>query len=300
MNNTDKKQEINCYKTFWITLTGATIGVIFMKQLLASLFFSQPIGNYAAMWGANAVVSYLPSLLIFGIMFTRAPKPEQMSEYTFKYALLPVIFASMYTLSIFANLFSHYVAALFDALFGTGALADPFAPILPESVYEWIVMCVAVGVVSAIAEEVIYRRLLLQPLRRFGDKTAVTVTALLFAAFHANLTQFLYAFVGGVILAVVTIRANSLKPAIILHMSNNIFTMLILGLNNETAASIAPYVVMVPGIIATVVLFRGGHFTVTDNNPHLTARERARIALTHPAVIILVVVLAGLVVLGSV
>jgi len=86
---------------------------------------------------------------------------------------------------------------------------------------QWLIMLFFVGIVAPVAEEIIFRHMLLRPLRQYGDKQAVIITAVLFGAFHGNFTQFLYATVAGLILGIVTVRANSVKPAIVIHMLVN-------------------------------------------------------------------------------
>jgi membrane protease YdiL (CAAX protease family) len=84
-------------------------------------------------------------------------------------------------------------------------------------------MLLFAGFVAPIAEEIIFRHMLLRPLRRLGDRRAVIITAVLFGVFHGNLTQFFYAAVAGVILGIIAVRANSVKPAIVIHILNNTF-----------------------------------------------------------------------------
>jgi hypothetical protein len=70
-------------------------------------------------------------------------------------------------------------------------------------------------------EELIFRKILLDKLRRFGDLPAILITGLAFGIFHFNLLQFFYATVIGIMFAYITIRTNRIIYAIILHMMMN-------------------------------------------------------------------------------
>jgi membrane protease YdiL (CAAX protease family) len=249
----------------------AAVFAIVLKDLALSIIAAIiPQGktlSYLGIWLLNAVISYLPPLLTLGVVFletkprfelpvNESPQPPRR----FDWRLLPAFLVSMYFLCMSANLLTHLAAAGMSRIFGTGELPDVFESVIPASNYEWLIMLVFVGIVAAVAEEFLYRHLLLLPLRKFGDRQAVVITAVLFGAFHGNLTQFLYAAVAGLVLGIVTVRSNSLKPAIALHMANNMFNVGLAAFPN-VAAIIVPWVILT-GLIATVLLFIHGQFRV--------------------------------------
>jgi membrane protease YdiL (CAAX protease family) len=203
-----------------------------------------------------------------------------------------------------ANVFSQFTADVFHRLFGTGELRDVFAHVMPANRYEWAIMFFFVGIVAAVAEEFIFRDFLLKPLRRFGDRQAVIITAVLFGAFHGNATQFLYATVAGVILAIVTVKSNSLKPAIILHMANNLFNLGLAVMQTSSEpriADLSPTVVLftlIAGVVATAVLLVTKRLAVTSESP-IPAKLSAKSALSSPAVIVLAAILILSIVRGS-
>lgn len=70
-------------------------------------------------------------------------------------------------------------------------------------------------------EELLYRGVLLQGLRRYNERFAVIVSALIFGLMHQNYQQFVLGFTLGLILAAVTIRTGSIVPAVITHIIVN-------------------------------------------------------------------------------
>ncbi len=66
----------------------------------------------------------------------------------------------------------------------------------------WMVF-VGTVVVAPIGEELIFRKLLVDRTRGFGDVTAILISAISFGLFHGNFFQFFYAFLLGALLAYV-------------------------------------------------------------------------------------------------
>lgn len=86
----------------------------------------------------------------------------------------------------------------------------------------WITAFISICVFPAIFEELAFRGILLKAFKRcIGDGGAIFVTALLFGLFHSNFYQATYAFVLGLVLAYMTVKTNSILPAVITHFVNN-------------------------------------------------------------------------------
>lgn len=66
-------------------------------------------------------------------------------------------------------------------------------------------------------EEYLCRKQIIDRTRQYGEKTAVLLSALVFALLHQNLYQFFYAFGLGLIFAYIYIRTGLLRYPILLH-----------------------------------------------------------------------------------
>ena len=69
-------------------------------------------------------------------------------------------------------------------------------------------MVIYTCLVAPFMEELLFRGVLLRKARRFGDRTAVVFTAVMFGLMHGNLNQFLYAVVIGLVLGYLAVRTN--------------------------------------------------------------------------------------------
>lgn len=84
-----------------------------------------------------------------------------------------------------------------------------------------ILFFITIAVAPPIVEELLFRGMILQSLRRFGDGFAIVASAMLFGLFHGNFVQMVFAFIAGLVMALVDVRTNSLLPSIFIHFCNN-------------------------------------------------------------------------------
>ena len=138
-----------------------------------------------------------------------------------------------------SNFFGYFINFLITLITGK-VITNPVEELVMGS--NLFLMFINGTIIAPIVEEVVFRKLLLDKVRRYGDVTAILVTGFAFGLFHMNLPQFFYATTIGFIFAYITLRTNTIKYAIILHMMINFI-----------GSTIAPYVV-VSGNIALVML----------------------------------------------
>lgn len=75
---------------------------------------------------------------------------------------------------------------------------------------------------APIAEEIIFRKLLVDRVVAYGEGLAIFLSGLMFGLFHGNLNQFAYAFVLGAFLAFIYVRTRNIIYNIAIHMGINL------------------------------------------------------------------------------
>lgn len=85
----------------------------------------------------------------------------------------------------------------------------------PLVVFVFTVLC------APAAEELLFRKLLADRAVKYGEKTAVLLSGLMFGLFHGNLNQFVYAFTLGMFFAFIYVKTGRIRYTIILHMMVN-------------------------------------------------------------------------------
>ncbi len=148
------------------------------------------------------------------------------------------------------NLIASGLLALWNAWTGNEAGGEVEELILGSS---GVVLFLSVGVLAPILEELFFRKFLIDRTRRFGEKTAIVFSAVMFGLFHGNVTQFFYAAGLGALLAYVYLKSGSIMTAILLHAFFNVFAGL-LPAYLMTNANETLYMVYVVVYIMLIVL----------------------------------------------
>ena len=76
-------------------------------------------------------------------------------------------------------------------------------------------------ILAPIVEELVFRKLLCDRMRRYGDKVAILVSGIVFGLYHGNLYQFFYAAAIGIFFAFLYCRTGRVVYTILLHMLIN-------------------------------------------------------------------------------
>ena len=90
-----------------------------------------------------------------------------------------------------------------------------------EHPYQMIIYFTYIAIIPAVVEEYFFRGTVCRVLTVYGKKTAILVSAVLFALMHANVEQLLYSFVAGVLLAWIYVETKNIAIPILVHFLNN-------------------------------------------------------------------------------
>ena len=220
------------------------------KRLLPSLVETS-IYNFII----NTIPIYCIGLPIFILIIRKVPKENiNVKSNLTKIQFLKVLIISFATMYVF-NLLGILVNLGISILKGSNII-NPISDLLSKvNVFETIIF---VGILAPIMEEIIFRKILLSRLRKFGDFFSIFLSALAFGMFHGNLSQFFYAFALGCIFAYIVIKTGTIKYSIILHMIINLFgsvVMLQVSLMHNMIVTMIVGVFIFNIIIAGIVLF---------------------------------------------
>lgn len=151
------------------------------------------------------------------------------------------------------------------------------------------IMTVYAVILAPVIEEILFRGYLLGGLRRYGDRFAVIVSAVLFALMHGNLSQFLSALCIGLVLGCARVRYGSLLLCMTAHAGNN---LLALGLDLlPDWASLVALLAMIGGGIPLLRRFHRETGELSDPAELQVQHIRRRLWLNVPMVIYLLIAL---------
>ncbi len=188
-------------------------------------------------------------------------------------------------------------------------------------------MFICTGILAPILEEFFFRKVLIDRTHKYGELTAILISAAFFGLFHQNFSQFFYAFGLGVIFGYVYCKTGSYLTVTLMHMVFNTVMGVIPGLLlpkvleflnkiNQTTAEIqideifallteyglpvAAYLLyaLVIGAIniagGIILLINFKKSKIENNCPKLTAAEKSRAAILNVGTIAGAAVLVAL------
>lgn len=122
---------------------------------------------------------------------------------------------------------SNGIAGLASAFFSFAGIEGDL-PELPvsQNALDVFMNFVAAAVVAPLVEEFIFRGVIMQPLRRYGDRFAIVVSAAVFGIAHGRPTSIVFAFLSGIIIGCAVVYSRSIWVGIIIHALNNAFSTL--------------------------------------------------------------------------
>jgi len=120
---------------------------------------------------------------------------------------------------VLANIFVSYIVAIIQEIVGHELYSG--IDVKPDSVLAVVMEFVGIAIIPAICEELAMRSFSLQLLVKYGKGFGVFAVSLVFGLLHGNIVQFIFAFLVGAVLGLVTVKTNSIAPAILIHAFNN-------------------------------------------------------------------------------
>ncbi len=207
---------------------GFALAVMVLSGNAASILIHALVTEFAPaltatdwyMWALSAVCIYLisvPAMLLCAGRDKTAAPPERHKLTAGNFMILLLMcFGVMYA----GNYIGTYLMTVVSSIRGE-AIENPIATAITGSSM-WINVAVTV-VIAPIVEELIFRKLLIDRLGGFGEKTVIVFSALMFGLFHTNPYQFFYAFAVGMLLAYVYVRTGKVWHTILLHAIINLF-----------------------------------------------------------------------------
>ena len=131
---------------------------------------------------------------------------------------------------------------------------------------KFILVLLVIAVLPAVFEELIFRGLLLDGLRAFGEAGAILLCGGLFALYHQHPAQTLYQFCCGAAFALVALRSGSILPTVLSHFLNN---ALILILYKYGVATLPKSVTVIALCVSVACLLLAlGYLIFLDKQPH--------------------------------
>ena len=167
---------------------------------------------YTTTWGewiANFVPMYLFALPVFALIMRKIPVQKPIDN-KISFGKLIMYFMISYFIISAGNI----VGTISSFIFSGGKAENQIAELAMDMNPIKVVVMV---ILAPIFEELIFRKLMLDRISKYGEKMAIFFTALAFGLLHQNLFQFFYAFGVGLVFGYIYMRTGRIRYSIILH-----------------------------------------------------------------------------------
>lgn len=266
----NEKKEI---KRISITAGLSVIAYVLVQNILSIIIYLSPLGeiyqNDLTMQSVVTVfLSVLGILVPFGIGGYFLSKKTNKPAVSFDRPVSISLMLSASCLGFFICLAGNYVTSIFVSLMESGGVtltAPEYSP--PSDIPGRIIYAISIAVVPALVEEFAVRGVILQPLRKYGDKFAILASALIFAVMHGNLIQAPFALIAGIGIGYAVCITNSIWTGVLIHFCNNLYSVIIEFIvadisdvqtvdNVYLAITAAIYAITILGSVVFVILKR--------------------------------------------
>ena len=257
--NSELKTNVNVKSVFSrVGLAAAVLGVVvnLVQMIIITIFNVVNPAFESNGWFRYLLIAvsfYLIGFPICCLILKSIPDGPKREEENLTFGGFIKFFLISYFIMVLLNLFT--TGFLWRVgNFKEADVVNPLESVLSNSSI-WATIIFA-GILSPIIEEVLFRGVMLNKLRTYGDKIAIITTALLFGLFHENFSQFFYAVGLGMIFAYVTLKTGTIKYSIGIHIMINMMGSVIgTQVLNSTIATMIFGIVVWVFVIAGLILF---------------------------------------------
>lgn len=130
-------------------------------------------------------------------------------------------FPAVYGMAQIINLLTLLVMFIISINFDIGKKLNTVVAEASGSVWEALFMFFLLVVIAPVFEEFIFRGLIMDELKQYGNGFAIFTTGILFGLYHGNFQQFFYTAVIGIALGYIANVTGSIFPTMIIHAMVN-------------------------------------------------------------------------------
>ncbi len=255
----EQKREISKYATaFACAMLGMFLGSTVISIFL-EIFNLFPIYESNTAFASSVGVFY--SVFAVGLPFLIASKNAQnektKSKDIYKLPKVNAKTVSLIFLSVAGCIAAMYVTNIFALILESAGIyfTQNDAPDV-QSITDVLAMWLGTSLIPPLVEEFAMRKVVLQPLRKYGNVFAIISSALIFGIFHGTATQIPFAILCGLFLGYAVIATESIWVSIIIHAIVNglscTYYTLMYFFNEKTAESVYTIISVTFAIIGLI------------------------------------------------
>lgn len=210
---------------------------IFVPQILIVLVLILFGKQVATSTLASALVPQISFLLTF-VYVSEKRKVNYKKANQINFAINPWVMLVVLLIGVVSMLGFSPLISIFDTVTTSWGYKSSVANIDVSSFLKFFGAVLYVALLPAICEELIFRGIVTNGLKKYGTATAVAISAVFFALMHQNLQQLIYQLFLGAVMAYIALKTGSIIYTMCLHFFNNFVILLLSYLNVDIFAGL--------------------------------------------------------------
>jgi membrane protease YdiL (CAAX protease family) len=184
---------------------------------IAGLINEDLVNDMNSYFLVTMIPMYLIGMPLLIFLLSRVPA-QKIEKRKMKVGHWFLAFFMCYALMYVSNLIGQVITTIIGALKGS-LVQDAIVEVATS--LDPIICFIFMVLFAPVLEEVIFRKLLVDRMVKYGEGVAIVVSAFMFGMYHGNLNQFVYAFSLGLFFAFIYVKTGKLIYTILLHMVIN-------------------------------------------------------------------------------
>ena len=161
---------------------------------------------------------------------------------------------------------------------------------------------VVFAILPAICEEFAFRGVIMGIFRKYGDRFAIIISALIFGMLHSSFMTMVFAFGSGIVFGLIRKNSGSIVPSMIVHFLNNLMSVIMSCLDNESGVMFYYIVIFVSAVmllLSIVLIYRrnSGLFSLGGSNCSLSEKDMFKTAILSCPSMLAFIVISGVIML---
>lgn len=174
--------------------------------------------NYDIYFLVIMLPMYAISMPIMALLIRTVPAEQPVVKKKMTVGQWFVAFIMCYAAMYLSNVIGLLLTQVIGIIKGSGVANNILN--IASTTNPWTNLLVMV-ICAPIAEELLFRKLLIDRTVKYGEGCAVVFSGLLFGLFHGNLNQFTYAFVLGLFFGFIYVKTRNIIYSVLMHMLIN-------------------------------------------------------------------------------
>ena len=211
-----------------LQIAGPALGIsfIFLFSMMVQWVIVALVSRFAPQitdadwyrWMLSSVSMYVFAMPL-SVCFYRLSRSEPPEKKKLSLPVFLGLMAVCFGLTYAGNYIGLFVNAVISFLTGQEVVNELETLITASPLW---VNLLCVGILAPILEEIFYRKMVIDRLRRYGDLPAILISGIAFGLIHGNFGQFFYAAMLGMVFGYIYINTGNILHTVLLHMAINL------------------------------------------------------------------------------